>query len=346
MTALTQFQRLESPGIWREKPGARLRDVVVSVGDATLILSDPLSEQPLSHWSLPAVTRLNPGQRPAIFAPGGPDTDEIIEIDDDVMVAAIEKVHVAIEASRPRKGRVRTGLLLTGLAAFVLAGVLWLPGAVISHAALVAPPAQRDAVGRQVLAQIARSTGAPCSRAAGAAVLDRLAQRVTGPQSRLVVLPAHVRGARALPGQQIIIGDDLVAGQTTPDVVVGHVLAARIAAEHDDPMRAALRYAGLGAVARLLTGGALPDGALDGYGEMLLAQTPPQPDDEQMLAAFEKIAVSSEPYARSLDPTGETVLTLIEGDPFRTRSPGEPILSDGEWVQLQQICDRPAQAAN
>ena len=40
MTALTQFDRLEAPGVWRPAPGARLRDVVVAFGDATLILRD------------------------------------------------------------------------------------------------------------------------------------------------------------------------------------------------------------------------------------------------------------------------------------------------------------------
>ena len=165
MTALNAFQRLESPGVWREGPGARLQDVVVSVGDATLVLSDPRSERPLSHWSLPAVTRLNPGQRPAIFAPGPPDNDEILEIDDDLMISAIEKVHLAIRASRPRPGRVRGGLVAAAVLALVAAGVVWLPGAVIRHAALIAPPAQREAVGRQILAQLETSTGAPCAQA-------------------------------------------------------------------------------------------------------------------------------------------------------------------------------------
>lgn len=53
MTALEQYQRLEAAGTWRETRKAGLRDVIVSFGDATLILSDPRSETPLAHWSLP-----------------------------------------------------------------------------------------------------------------------------------------------------------------------------------------------------------------------------------------------------------------------------------------------------
>ena len=59
MTALNQYQRLEAAGIWRETPQAQARDVIVSFGDATLVLTDPRSEVPLAHWSLPAVTRFS-----------------------------------------------------------------------------------------------------------------------------------------------------------------------------------------------------------------------------------------------------------------------------------------------
>ncbi|WP_254368116.1 hypothetical protein [Paracoccus sp. Z118] len=344
VTALSAFQRLEAPGVWREGPEARLRDVVISVGDATLILSDPLSEQPLSHWSLPAVTRLNPGQLPAIYAPGAPENDEILEIDDELMISAIEKVHLAIRASRPHPGRLRGGLVAAAVALVVLAGMAWIPGAVVRHAALIAPPAQREAVGRQILAQLSASTGTPCARAAGSAVLDRLPQRITGLDSRVIVLPTTLRGARALPGKLIVIGNDLVAGQDTPDVAAGHILAAELTARDADPMAEALDYAGFRAAVTLLTRGALPDGALLGYGETLLSHPPPRPADDILLARFEEAGVASTPYARSLDPTGESVLGLIEADPFRVRNPGEPVLSDGEWVQLQRICDGGAPA--
>ncbi|WP_299358527.1 hypothetical protein [uncultured Paracoccus sp.] len=340
MTALSAFQRLEASGVWREAPQEAVRDVIVSVGDATLILTDPKSDQPLSHWSLPAVTRLNPGQKPAIFAPGVPATDEILEIDDELMISAIEKVHTAIQASRPRPGRLRGGLLVAAAAVLVLGGLAWLPGAAVRHAALIAPPAQREAVGRQVLTQLTETTGAPCSRAAGSAVLDRLARRVTGADSRVVVLPSTLRGARALPGKLIVLGDDLIIGQPAPHAALGHVVAAQLVAEEQDPMAAALTFAGFGAAVSLLTTGLLPDDALDGYGEVLLASAPPRPsDDDALLERLASVGVPSSPYARSLDPSGEAVLTLIEADPFRMAPPEKPVLTEGEWVQLQRICD-------
>ena len=105
MTALNEYQRLESTGIWRASPDEQRRDVMVSVGDASLVIYDSAG-RPLGHWSLPAVIRLNVGTRPALFAPG-PDAPEELEINEDEMIDAIEKVRKTIEKRRPRQGRLR-----------------------------------------------------------------------------------------------------------------------------------------------------------------------------------------------------------------------------------------------
>ena len=65
MTALSDYQRLEAPGVWRPSPDAQRRDVIVSLGDATLVLSDQ-KDAALAHWSLAAVERRNPGRMPAL----------------------------------------------------------------------------------------------------------------------------------------------------------------------------------------------------------------------------------------------------------------------------------------
>ena len=340
MTALTQFQRLEAAGVWRPQPDGRLHDVIVSFGDATLILRDPRSEEPLSHWSLPAVTRLNPGQLPAIFAPGDATQDEVVEIDDQLMVQAIERVHSAIAASRPHKGRLRAALVWCMAGTAALAAVIWLPGAMIAHAARIAPPAQRTAVGLAMLSDMRQATGTPCDRPSGAVVLDRLSARLLGPEGRIVVLPATMRGARALPGRIVVIGDDMIAGEPGPAVAAGHVLAADTAATGADPLVAVLRDAGLSAALKMLTSGELTATAIAGQGTALLLRPAPRPDDEALLARMQEAGVSSQPYARSLDPSGETVLTLIEADPWHSSDPPEPLMTEGEWLQLQQICAR------
>ncbi len=54
MTALTEYDRLECAAVWRAAPEAQRRDVFVSVGDATLVITDN-ADRVLAHWSLAAV---------------------------------------------------------------------------------------------------------------------------------------------------------------------------------------------------------------------------------------------------------------------------------------------------
>lgn len=336
MTALNQYQRLEATGIWRETPKARLRDVIVSVGDATLVLTDPRSDTPLAHWSLPAVTRLNPGKLPARYTPGF-DDDELLEVEDELMISAIEKVHRAIESNRPHDGRLRNVLMLLAAGIMALVGAFWVPPALVRHAADIAPPAQRAEIGRLILTEIEKTTGGACSRPAGDMMRGKLASRLIGPDAEIAVLPTTLRGARRLPGPITIIGEDLIEAQVTPEVAAGYVLSAQAAAAADDPLLAALRYAGPRATFHLLTKGSLPAASLAGYGEALLAQPVPRPNDEALLGYFARAGISSDPYARSLDPTGESTLGLIEADPYRTAEP-KTVLGNRDWAALQEIC--------
>ena len=54
MTALDQFARLECTGLWRENENAQRLEVIVSLGEATIVINHKLGGA-LAHWSLPAV---------------------------------------------------------------------------------------------------------------------------------------------------------------------------------------------------------------------------------------------------------------------------------------------------
>lgn len=340
MTALLKYQRLEAAGVWRPAPRARLRDVVVTVGDATLVLMDPRSETPLAHWSLPAVTRLNPGQNPAIYGPSRIEADEVLEIDDPLMIAAIEKLQTAIDARRPHPGRLRGLLLGMALMGVVILGLLWFPGAAIRHATAVAAPAQREAIGRQVLARLESVTGPSCRRAAGATVLDRMATRLGLEASRVVVLPATLKTGRGLPGQMVVLGDDLLAAQSGPDIAAGHVLAAQARAETSDPLQDVLEYVGARAALTLLLRGDLPDRALEGYGERMLAAWPQRaPLDSALIERFNQAGIPPRPFLMSSDPQQRDSASWAALAAAPTRPSPKPILSPGEWSQLQHICD-------
>jgi len=338
MTALTEYQRLECSGLWRETPESQRRDVIVTFGDATLVIKELPSERAVSHWSLPAVRRLNPSRMPALFSPGQ-DSGEELEIDDETMIAAIGKVHAIIAARQPHPGRLR-GFLLLGIAATLAAGVLiWLPGALIAHTAKVLPSSTRQEIGQAILVDLERLTGRPCAEPDGQAALQLMADRVIGTNDgQLVILPEGLTNALHLPGKIIAIGGALIENYDTPEVAAGFVLAERLRAEMDDPVPDALRYAGFRAAFNLLTTGRVPQDAFRGYGEKLLKAKAQPIEDSLLLKRFEDAGVGSSAYAYALDKTGESTLGLIEADPFATEPPPLPLLNDTDWVALQGIC--------
>lgn len=337
MTALTKYQRLESSGLWRETPGAQRREVVVSVGEASLVFTDGRSLAALSHWSLPAIERVNPGELPAIYCPG-PDSAEALELDDPMMIEAIETVRGALAARQPHPGRLRNTLLYGGLAAVVLFATLWMPGALTEHTAGVLPASKRAELGHLALADLARITGTPCSGAAAEPALQRLASRLLGSGGEIAVVRDGVARATHLPGPLVVLNRALIEQSDSPEKAAGYVLAEAVRLSADDPVRDILRYAGLGATLRLLTTGDIDAGALTGYGETLVAAPVAPVTSAALLPRFEAAGVAASPYAFTLDPTSELATALAASDPYRDARPAEPPLSDGEWVALQGIC--------
>ncbi len=337
-TALSKYVKLESSGLWRESAQGQRREVIANLGQTSLILSDPRQELPLTHWSLPAVRRLNPGEMPALYAPDVSD-GETLEIDDTDMIAALETVNAAIRAARPHPGRLRNTLLAAVALGVVAIGVFWLPTALEEHTASFVPRTTRLAIGNEALADLTRLTGQPCEAKSGKAALDKLALRLFGPDSKvqLVVVRTGLTRAHGLPGQLIVLPESLLAEQDGPDVVAGFALAAQMRAELNDPMLNLLHYAGMSATFRLLTTGVLPETAVSGYAETLIKAELTEPTDDALLARFEAAGVATTPYANMRDPSGATTLGLIEADPFTNVIP-PALLPDGDWVSLQDIC--------
>lgn len=230
MTALAQYKRLESLGIWHRGDQNEPCEVVVSFGQATLVLSHPSTEIPLTHWSLPAVSRVNDGKLPAIYAPAARIAEETptetLEISDPDMIDAISRVHQAIDAVLPQPGRLRGRLLVTGMIA-ILAAAIWLvPDWLVSHTVNIAPRAQRVTIGQAVLADIVQNTGPNCRRTAGDIVLSRLGERLAEAakndpelgdrdlKPKIVAFSGGFEGTIALPGGYVLIGPDLLDLET------------------------------------------------------------------------------------------------------------------------------------
>ena len=338
MTALTKYQKLESAGLWRPMRTAQLREVIVNLGDTSLVLTDMRTGSALAHWSLPALSRLNPGEAPALFSPD-PEGAETIELDDADMIAALEQVHSVLDAARPHPGRLRNSIL-TGVAVAILLGaVIFLPDALVRHTVSVIPATTRIEIGKVVLADLTRITGQTCAGRRGQQALTKLSLRLFGaaPARRIVVVRHGLTDAVHLPGREIVLPQSLLAKGDSPDMAAGYALAEAVAADRSDPMIPLLRHAGLAATFRLLTTGTLPPGAVAGYAETLLAVPPDRTPPAVLLRAFEAAGLSSAPYAQARFPDTTEAAALTEGDPFADAAP-PPLLPDEDWVALQDIC--------
>lgn len=339
-TALRKYQRLEAAGLWRPEPGAQRLDVIVSLGEATLTITD-MRERVLAHWSLAAIARANPGASPALYHPDA-DPGETLEIaeGEDQMLTAIETLRTAIARQRPRPGRLRFAGMAASLLAVVLVVTLWLPGAAREHALRVVPEAKRAEIGQALLGHIYRVTGPPCRAPGGAGALAALERRLppASGRTRLIVVRSGVGDALHVTGGTTLVNADLVEDHDTPDAVAGHIIAAHLRAEARDPLDRLLADAGLWEVLRLLATGSLGDETLSAHAETLLRDPPAPPPDGALIEGFTHWQVRATPYAYARDITGETVLGLIEADPFARDADLPPILSDGDWLRLQGIC--------
>ncbi len=335
MTALTKYARLEATALWRASPEEQRREVFVSIGDATLMIID-LKNQPLTHWSLAAIERANPGTRPAIFHPDG-DPGETLELPETEaeMIDAIETLRKAIEKARPRPGRLRWFGLVASCLVVAWLAVFWLPGAMQDHTLKVVPQVKRDAIGAALLSRIERVAGAVCGDATSRAALALLGNRLQAGQ--LVVLPDMTHESLHVPGDLILLKRSVIEDFEEPDVAAGYIVTEQTRRDASDPLRDLLQVVGLRENFRLLTTGDLAPEALDAYAEHLLTTTPPPPDTAAQLQRFGNAALRSTPYAYARDITGETTLNLIEGDPMNGKLT-EPLMSDANWLRLQSIC--------
>ncbi|MEP1765473.1 MAG: hypothetical protein ABJJ53_02280 [Sulfitobacter sp.] len=335
MTALTKYDRLEATGLWRPDPDGQRREVIVSIGNATLVISD-MNDQAITHWSLAAVARSSKDTGSAVFHPDG-DTGETLELPDQEteMIEAIDTLRKAIAKSRPHPGRLRWLGAGTSIAAVAAVVIFWLPGAMRDNTLRVVPQVKREALGVALIERMQRVTGPLCNDPAGLRALRRLGTRLN--TLKLAVVPALGRPALHLPGGVIVLDRSVFEDWEEPDVAAGYILSELALQVEQDPLGALLDVTGPWENFRLLTTGEISDSALDAYAEYLMTSAARAPDTPNLLALFEASDLRSTPYARARDITGETVLDLIEGDPMQNRET-DPLLADSTWLRLQGLC--------
>lgn len=336
MTVLAKYQRLEAEGLWRPDPDAQRRDVIVAIGDATLTIVAP-NGSALSHWSLPAILRLNPGKTPALYAPGE-DTPESLELSDEEMTDAIERVLQSMRRGGRQPGRLRRTINTVIALSLVGVALIWLPGAISRYTASLVPEGARSEISTRLMDEVRRVTGAPCAEASGLRALERLETRLfPDGKTRFTVLSSALTETAHLPGGRILIGHALVEDHESPEVLAGYILAEDVRRNALDPLESLLSDAGFGAALKLLTTGRLDDDALRRHAELLIAAEPEMVANEELASRIRGAGISGAPYAYARDISGQSMLPLIEAS--QDAAPTAPLLSDGDWIALQRVCE-------
>jgi hypothetical protein len=337
MTALKEYMRLETTGLWRATPDAQRREVGVAFGDATLVICDPAG-RPMTHWSLPAIVCLNPGMRPAVYSPDSEAT-ESLEIEDDLMIGAIDRVQQSIARRTPRPGRLRQFSVAATLALVLGLGIVCLPGALTRQTLSVLPASKQSEIGATLLGHIQRESGATCRDPLGTQALAVLKSRLFGDErpGQIVVIPDRLTAALDLPGGIIVLGRNMVEDAAEPAVVAGHVLAAIAARSDPDPLAPVLNAAGFMNIIRLLTTGDIPTDVLQSYAEALLSTPPAIPDLGALSTLFAQAGIPGAPWAMTVDAAGDRIMPSLTSVATVSAS-AEVILQDADWVALQGIC--------
>ena len=345
MTALQKYARLETTGQWHAHPDDPLIEVVLSFGKASIVISDPRTMEALSHWSLPAMVRVNPGQMPACYIPSSEGQSEMVEIEDSSMIDAIETVLRAVERKRPHQGRLRKPFMISMLSAALLGAVFWLPGALVDHAVSVVPYVKRQQIGEGLLVRMSSLTGPVCTAPDARQALDRLSRRIFGTTQKvtLQVVPLGNDGALTihLPGGLILIDPRLLQDHDTPEALAGHLLVERLRARGDDPLTQVLKDAGSLNTFRLLTSGRLPEQALADQARLRLQSSPGILDAEALRQTFQEARIPMAPWARTMQaawPERSAMLDALVRDDMVEIDVSRPLLPDADWLALQKIC--------
>jgi hypothetical protein len=329
MTAHRKYIRLEAIGVWRERPGARPREVVVSFGSATLILTD-LDERPLGHWALAGVTILGEEDGATVYSMTA-DGAEALSIRDAEMVAAISAVaRLPPPGGRAARRRIPAGPLL---ALAVLAGAIAAAPPAIRSLAGRLLPVQVDEIGDRMLIALIERHGAPCAAPEGEQALARLAARIDPTEPpRLRVMPLGAAPVALLPDGTVLLDRTALAAAETPEEIAGLVVLARGRDAEAAFLDSLGPIAGLGFI---LTGN-LGEPALAAAADSALQRPAP---GEIARAADRLAAIGLDPRP-FLDPRRpEGIAAADPPPPPASAMPLSPALADADWVTLRQICE-------
>lgn len=336
MTALDRYIRLEATGRWRERKGTPWREVLVSFGNASLVLSD-FTEAPLTHWSLAAVGVVEAGDNRALYVPGA-GADEMLEISDAAMIEAIAAVSAMVRRKRAQPHR--TGprrVLVGGLAVAALVGVgVWGPDFLRARAFALIPPERAVLVGAKIETRLAAP---PCRLPSGQRALARMARALDLDATRFSVRTGTAPLLTRLPGGTVLVASTLPETAQSPEALAGWLLLGAALPRSETVMADWARTRSPFAALGFLLSGRIAPADID----WMAARVPGRtfvPTPEAVETARARLATAGLPEGPFLADLAARFPAVTLLRPRAADRAAAPLLGDQSWVALQEICAR------
>ncbi|MEO1468561.1 MAG: M48 family metallopeptidase [Pseudomonadota bacterium] len=363
---------LETQGRYFDGESARAKEVIVGLGQRSIVIFGH-GDVAIAHWPLGALRASRGGGIGELTLMPGFDSGEQLIIDDPEMIRIVKKVCPRLYRSPGRNKGVRRAVVWGGLAVGSVATIVFVIMPAMADRLAPMVPFERaralgDASVQQQAAFLARSSrfeDGLCDGPKGRAALDKMTARLMPHAdlpypTRVDVLDSEIVNATASGGGRVLLYRGLIDKSKSPEEVAG-VLAHEMGHEvHHHVMTGVLRRAGTTGVLAIVLGDFFGGGAAAGLGELMIetsyTREHEREADDQAIAIMTAAGLPTTPFAgffaRMEDEYGSTpaALELISSHPQpgdraekaraanTVGSQYDPILTDAEWVALQNIC--------
>lgn len=378
MTALDKYAKLEAIARYRDGPTDRMREVVLSFGERTLMIVG-LDDQPISHWPLVNVHRMSaPGDTMVLLAPFEGSTERI-ELGDPDMIEAIDTIVPRKDTPRRHRRRpLRVWRMILGIGVLgTAAALVWAWPMLMERVVDLVPRDRAIVIGDVVRAEILSemgleedAAGATCADPEGRAALDQLLSLASTVGSvegafpdgtlreQVSVLDHPATLVLGLPGGDILLTRGMIDIAGTPEALTA-ILAHEIAhVRARNPMRKILRHATLSEKAAHVLGDLINEPVPKSAATALTSKAYLADEDAHADAAVTKMlnnaALPTTPYAAllfrldvtaapgprygDLHPLLKIRASRADAADAVGTAPYKPVLSDRDWLVLQTIC--------
>ena len=331
---------LAAPGLYIPDPDSATVGVIVSLQEATLVLRDA-NAVPLGQWAVSALLAVRRGDA-VEYRPNADSTDSVF-IADETLIQALSKEQQRLRRA-PVSHRKRLWWRWFGVVCIV-AALLWggvaIDQRVPSYAAKHMPAPQALGLGQRIKAKLSNLVGAACMSPEGMQALGLLSARLQLLDDlSITVWPLGQSHVILLPGNQVLVPQELVETAESADVLAGHILAAYGSDLNNTALENTLSAVGAWHTVRYLVTGHMPDQALRRMANTHLSRPAPYYDARAAYIAFETVDVGLGGFvgSQTVDHSSAFYKDFVALYAEGPKSEGRKVLPDGAWLGLQSIC--------